>query len=300
MIAPAQYKDRPAVRVTAGGLSLLVLPRDGGKIASLTWRGRELLVTKPGDTYRVLTRDGSYVDSECSGFDDMFPTVDPDTPSAFWAEYPDHGECCRLPHRAELLEDRVILHADSLLFPIHYEKTVLPRTDGSILLRYRIENRSDREFPFLWAGHMMLRGEPGMQVLTPFPRDTKTEMMFVDPPVEPAPLPRDRLLAHEPGSGIAYKFYYSEPMPRGQFGVRYPDGSRLLFTVDPQKLPYLGIWLNNGTFQGGYSITPEPCSLPFDAPTRAATRGLVCQIPAGSVFSFDIQIQLKEESDCIP
>ena len=287
--------------VTTQKLTAVFLPEDGAKLVSLKRAdGKELLVTKPGQKYGVLTADGSYVDSECSGFDDMFPTVDPDRPDTAYPAYPDHGECCRLCYTAELTQTALTLRAESRLFPVTYEKTVSVTEDGGILLHYCIANRSEREFPFLWAGHIMLSGEPGMRVLTPFGPETEREMMFVDPATNTGKeLPVDRLLTHVPGEGTAYKFYYLAPMPRGEFGVSYADSTALIFSVDPKKLPYLGIWLNNGAFQGGYSITPEPCTAPFDAPTRGASRGCSCQIPAKSEFTFDMQIQLKEDFPCV-
>jgi len=293
------YKDVPAVLVQTQTLQAWFLPEDGGKLASLKRKkdGRELLATKPEPSYKRLSYDGSYVDSECSGFDDMFPTVDPDQPSGSpYPRYPDHGECCRLPYSAQLLPDGVRLSASSRVFPLTYTKTVQVCPDHSLRLCYRIENQEDRPFPFLWAGHMMLAGEKGMEVLAPFAADTPTELMFADPmPEAPAELPRSCLQEHRPGVGTTYKFYYLEPMKTGVFGVGYPDGSKLQVTVDPQKLPYLGIWLNNGTFQGGYSITLEPCSLPFDAPSAAAKRGFTGEIPPNGVFLFEIKLQLKEE-----
>lgn len=296
MICLSYYKDRPAYTVETDMLAAVILPEDGAKIASLRRKadGKELLATKPGDTYKPLTSTGSYVDSECSGFDDMFPTVDPDSPVGnTYGTYPDHGECCRLAYRAAVREDSLVLSARSCVFPVTYEKVVRAEASGAISMSYQIQNRSDAPFPFLWAGHIMLAGEDGMKVLTPFGDQTPTEMMFAEPvPASASQLPYDRLMQHKPGIGATYKFYYLEPMPEGVFGVRYPDGSKLTFTVDPQKLPYLGVWLNNGAFQDGYSITPEPCSVPFDAPSRAAQRGYHSLIPASDAITFTIQIQL--------
>jgi hypothetical protein len=293
------YKDVPAVLVQTQTLQAWILPEDGGKIASLRRKkdGKELLVTKPAPAYKRLAFDGSYVDSECSGFDDMFPTVDPDQPQGSpYPQYPDHGECCRLSYGVSLLADGVTLSAPSRLFPVTYTKTVRACPDQSLSVCYRIENRADSAFPFLWAGHMMLAGEQGMRVLTPFSGDVPTELMFADPmPEAPDKLPRSFLQDHRPGKGTTYKFYYLKAMPTGDFGVLYPDGSALSVAVDPQKLPYLGVWLNNGTFQNGYSITLEPCTLPFDAPSAAAKRGLTGEIPANGAFTFEIKLQLKEE-----
>jgi hypothetical protein len=293
------YKDVPAVLVQTQTLQAGILPEDGGKIASLKRKknGKELLATKPDPNYKRLAFDGSYVDSECSGFDDMFPTVDPDLPQGSpYPQYPDHGECCRLPYQVTFLPDGVTLSAPSRLFPITYTKTVKACPDHSLRLCYRIENQADTPFPFLWAGHMMLAGEKQMEVITPFPEDVPTELMFADPmPADPDGLPRSCLQEHQPGKGTTYKFYYLKRIPAGTFGVRYPDGSALQVSVDPLKMPYLGVWLNNGTFQNGYSITLEPCTLPYDAPSAAAQRGLTGEIPPNSAFTFEIALQLKEE-----
>ena len=97
----------------------------------------------------------------------------------------------------------------------------------------------------------------------------------------------------EPGKGATYKFYYLEPMKEGRFGIFYADGSQLCFTVEPEKLPYLGLWLNNGEFQDIYSITPEPCTSPFDAVDRAGERGYTSVIPAGCDFAFEIEIAYR-------
>ena len=298
MVLRTNYKDVPAILVESQTLQAWILPEDGGKIASIKRKkdGKELLAVKPGECYKRLAYDGSYVDSECSGFDDMFPTVDPDLPeNCSYSRYPDHGECCRLPYEAVLAEETVTLTAESRIFPITYTKTLQACEDG-LCIGYRIKNHADVAFPFLWAGHMMLAGEENAQVLTPFGESAPTEMMFADPmPADPYALPKDRLMAHKPGEGVTYKFYYSEPMPEGRFGICYGNGSTLTVTVDETKLPWLGIWLNNGTFQNGYSITFEPCTVPYDAPSRAAKRGLTSSIPAGGEFSFHITLQLKEE-----
>lgn len=297
MIRRGTYKDRPAILVESGDFLLTLLPEDGAKIASLVDKptDKERMAVKPGDTYARLTETGSYVAAECSAFDDMFPTVDPCTVGDFPA-YPDHGEACRLPYAVTIAEEQVVLEATSRLFPVTYRKTVQPTADGGVDVTYTYENHGDTPFPFLWAGHIMLQGEDDLRVLTPFSAATPTERMFADGRLPTGDLPKDRLMAHRPGAGATYKFYYLSPMSRGEFGVAYADGSRLLFTVDPQKIPYLGLWLNNGYFQGLYTVTPEPCTVPFDAPSRAAERGYSSVIPPGADFTFTLHISRKENT----
>ncbi len=292
------FKDRRAILIQGGSLEATFLPEDGAKMASLRRRsdGKELLAVKAGESYGVLTYDGDYVSSECSGFDDMCPTVDPYTPidgPLAGLAYPDHGECCRIPYAVESEDGQAVFRARSRIFPIEYEKRVCAE-DDALLLAYQVKNLGDAPFDFLWAGHIMLKGEDGMTLLTPFAENAPTEMMFAPKDADASLFPKDRLMGFEAGSGAAYKFYYTEPISVGHFEVRYPDGSALSFEYDEKKLPYLGVWLNNGAFQDSYTVTPEPCTVPFDAPDRAAKRGITSLIPPKASFCFQIKIRIKE------
>ena len=298
MIKRTTYKGRTAFTVESDALRAIFLPDDGAKMASLIdlKTGQELLLTREGSSYRVLTEDGSYVDSECSAFDDMFPTIDPYTPKngAYKGiTYPDHGECCRLPYEASIAGDSLIFFAHSHLFPIHYKKTVSTAPDGTIAVDYEITNEGDSPFDFVWAGHIMLKGEDGMRILTPFDSNAPTEMVFATDGYEHSKLSRDTLTGFEPFSGATYKFYYLDPMPEGFFGVRYTNGRELFFRFDEAKLPYLGIWFNNGEFQGIYNVAPEPCTAPFDAPDKAKKKGYSSQIEARSTFCFRITVSVQ-------
>ena len=299
MIAHAQYKDRAAVMVESRALRATFLPSDGAKLASLIdlASGKELLLTRESESYRVLTVDGSYVDSECSAFDDMFPTIDPYTPTEGAYEgvtYPDHGECCRIPYEVRIEENKVVFSTHSRLFPIHYQKTVTSTPNGSIAIDYAISNEGSVPFDCIWAGHVMLKGEDGLRLLTPFGEKSPIEMIFCTEGYPHESLPRDTLTGFAPNTGAAYKFYYLEPMKEGYFGVRYASGRELSFRFDETKLPYLGVWLNNGEFHGIYNVAPEPCTAPFDAPDRAAQRGYLSQIPAKEALQFRITISVNE------
>ncbi len=289
------FKNRPAILIKSRDLTAIFLPEDGGKMASLQVNstGRELLIVKSNEEYKTLSYDGSYCDSECSAFDDMFPTVDPYTPCAgeyAGVSYPDHGEICRLPfHVDELSDGGAELSCKSKVFNIIYHKQIMPANNGGINITYRICNYGQEDFPFLWAGHIMLQGEDGAHVFTPFDENTPTEMMFCSTENDLTVLPKDQLSGFHK-EGVTYKFYYLAPMPEGCFGLEYADKSKLIFTVDEDKVPYLGLWLNNGAFQNIYSITPEPCTVPFDAPDRAGKRGYTSVIPAGASFEFCFNI----------
>ena len=259
--------------------------------------GKELLAVRNFEQYRVLTYEGNYIDSECSAFDDLFPTIDPYTPESGAYQgisYPDHGEWCRIPFTVQTEDDRVIFSAKSHRFPMRYQKSVSVAPNGGISLRYSIANDGDEPFDFIWAGHIMLQGEDGMRLITPFEPDAPVEFVFATDGYSQETLSRDRLTGFCAGKGAAYKFYYLDRMKDGFFGVRYSNGKALLFHFDENKLPYLGVWFNNGAFQEIYNLAPEPCTTPFDAPDKATKRGYETKIPAKSTFTFELEIELNE------
>ena len=291
----AKYKDRPAKTIETPTLIATFLPEDGAKMASLRVKesGRELLIVREEKQYKVLDYAGDYCQAECSGFDDMFPTIDPFVMSTGAYEgitYPDHGEACRLSYTVKEDGERLNFHAISKLFPMEYEKVVWTTEDGGIDIEYTYRNLGKDPFPFLWAGHMMLQGEDGARVFTSYSEETVPELMFATEGFSQEELPTHHLTKHEPGKGASYKYYYMQPMPEGRFGLAYADGSKLTLEVDAEKVPYLGIWFNNGKFQDLYSITPEPCTVPLDAVDRATERGYESTIPGESEYRFTIHI----------
>ena len=103
------YKDIQAVSIENTTVKAVFLPEHGGKMASFQHikTGREFLVQAPGEAYKALAYDGVYIDAECSGFDDMLPTIDEYVYETYpWKgiKMPDHGEVCGLPWRYELDE----------------------------------------------------------------------------------------------------------------------------------------------------------------------------------------------------
>ena len=302
----AAYRGCPAIAVEGGGVRVLVLPADGAKLASITAGGREWLAEQPPARaaelgkkrvhYRRLAYGGSYVDAECCGFDDLFPTVDPWTPDDgpfAGEEYPDHGEVCRLAYGATPCPNGVLLGAKSRRFPLVYTKQITGGEEG-VTLTYRIENTGDAAFPCLWAGHCLLRGEPGAAVISPYPADAPRTIMFG--PGDAAGLPADRLVGYAPGTGPAYKFYYDAPISAGRIGLRLADGRALTFHYDAAVLPYLGVWLNNGAFQQLYTVALEPASLPYDSPGRAGEAGYGGELAPHSALTFAVTIRCEVPS----
>lgn len=292
MIYSGTYKDRPAIYVKNGDLTAAFLPQDGGKLASLRDASREYLAQAPGERYRRLTPDGDYIASECSGFDDMFPTIDPYTPATGMCrglEYPDHGEVCRHPLDVHCTQEDVSFRFQSGRFPILWEKRMCCEEDG-IAVYYSVENHGEEDFPYIWAAHCMLQADPDGTVLTPYADDADKRVMFGNPG------PMDRALPFDP-AGESFKYYFREPIGQGWCGYRYGDGTTLLLRYPPEVLRYLGIWINNGSFKSMYNIALEPCSAPYDRPDCAMETGCCSVLAPGQRLTFRLLITVSHGKD---
>ena len=298
-ITPAVYKSRPALRVETSALTALFLPEDGGKLVSVTANrdGFEFLCQNPAPDYARLAYDGSYVRSECASWDDMFPTIDPYTPATgeyAGVTYPDHGEVCRLPMIVTAEGDGVVLSCVSRLFSVDFQKKITPEDDGALALTYTIRNRGGEDFPYIWAAHCMMKGADDLRVESPYGADAPAAYMFG--PDGREAFPRDRLMGYAAGKGAAYKFYYTLPTDGGFLRAVYTESGHR-FEMDYRDsaaaIPYVGLWINNGSFRDYYNIALECASAPYDAPHKAMERGYCSVIPAGESLTFTLRVRVE-------
>lgn len=299
----ASYKDRPAVRVTTEVMTALFLPEDGGKLVSVRSMadGFEFLCQNPAPAYAPLTLSGSYIASECSSWDDMFPTIDPWTPEdgpyagRTWL---DHGEVCRLKPEAVITDGGVpslTMTARSRMFPgvITFRKRITPRTDGALDITYTLDNAGRHPFPYIWAAHCMLAGADDLRVRTPYAPDAPVAWMFGNDGRED--LPRDRLTGYIPGAGAAYKLYYTEPTSGGFISGEYLSSGHAFemdYRGNAEAIPYIGVWINNGGFKSLYNIALECCSAPYDSPEKAAAHGYCSVLPPHTSKSFTVTLRV--------
>ena len=172
---------------------------------------------------------------------------------------------------------------------------VFEDTDGHTLT-YTLTNRGDVAFPCLWAAHCMLRGQDDLRIRTPFPADAPVDYMFGATPADALPL--DRLTGYAPGTGAAYKYYYTQPTPAGWLTGMY-TASGHSFTLDYRAdsasaaVPYVGIWINNGAFRDYYNIALECCTAPYDAPDKAEAHGYPASLPPHASRRFTLRVRVE-------
>lgn len=289
MICKTLYKDRPAYQVTAQRLTALFLPEDGGKMASLRWKDCELLAQAEGEQYLCLLPDGDFVSGECSGFDDMFPTIDPYVPKQgdlAGITYPDHGEVCRYPHRVSEHQEGVLFSFHSQRFPVSFLKRISVNRNGALMLEYTLQNHGTEPFPYIWAAHCMIRAEAGAEIVCPYDASSPVRSMF------------GKLISRSAAEafsseGESYKFYYQEPIPEGWCGYRYATGKTLMLRYPADVVKFLGVWINNGSFKGMHNIALEPCTAPYDRPDQAEAAGCGSVLQPGETVRFQLIIDME-------
>ena len=297
------YKDVPAIELITKTVRAVVVPMQGGKVASFRSlaSGKEYLLQNPSPSFLKMGMQDAFVDCEAAGFDDMFPTIDPVSVSCADGTtlfYPDHGELCRLPFEVQESASALTLRTSSDALGYAYEKTFTEDADGGLHIRFRIENTAPRDLDALWAAHFLLNVEKGGALLLPFDKGEPTDI--VDAPTgnfqagTRVPLCDELLLGRWPQSAPdCRKLYFPRKLPAGFVGYRGPTGDVLMLEFDKQQLPYLGLWINLGYLHGDYCVGLEPASVGYDTVKNAEAHDQKDVLRKGASKEFFIKLSIQ-------
>lgn len=304
IVKESKFKNVLAFELITKSNTAKVVPLEGGKIASFKDRksGKEYLLQNPSEKFLHTGFDDDFVDGECCGFDDMFPTIDPVSviyPDGTIMEYPDHGEVARVSFSYETTENSLTLHFSSARFGYEYTKTFRESAEGGLQVDYRIENRSDYDLDVLWAAHCLVNAEQGGQVLVPFGEGEDVDIMFdtVSRFIPGARIPfREEYFLTKWTVGVpeCRKFYFPRKAPEGYLAYRYPSGDVLMMEFDPDRISCIGVWENFARFNGAYCIGFEPCSVGYDTVKNAEKYGQKRPIKKGESLEFFIRLTVKK------
>ncbi len=138
---------------SSGELTVELVPDLGAKIASIVWRGREVLV-QPRETVDWSRPRVDYERAELCGWDEMFPTI-------VGAGYPDHGEVWRRQWVP------VASHPGALDFavscasvPATVRRAISFPSTNALEMFYTVTNRASVPLTFLWAAHPQFVVDP--------------------------------------------------------------------------------------------------------------------------------------------
>ena len=305
-VAAGRYKDKESITLSSRSLSATVIPSPGGKIASLVdlASGYEHMVQRSGPAYRDQPYDGVYTDGECSGFDDMFPTIDEchyELPPWKGARLPDHGEVWSLPWEHQVEGDTLVMRVRGVRLPYLLEKRLSIPSENTLRIDYVLTNDTPSDMHFLWAAHVMANIEEGSRILLPSCCTTAMTALsksgrmgrYGDTVSWPEFTGPDGT-RHRGDAGRAAsvadmeKYYFRDPLDEGWCAVRSPGGRLLALSFPVSTVPYLGILLNEHAWDDRYNIFLEPCTASFDRIDAARLRGQSSAVKARSTYEWHL------------
>jgi len=275
------YKDIEGVILENELLRVAVLPSIGSKTASLVYKPLEYetLWQNPDKFYRKTGYGASYGEGEFSGFDEMFPAISRcfyEDPPWEGTEVPDHGEVWALPWTEKIEQDTLVMKVRGVRFPYCLKKRVF--IEGSVFrIDYFLENYGPVEFHYIWAAHPLFNTCPGMEFIVPegmnrifnsvpgrrlgrygreisFPMSTDYQGNSFDL----SKVPEKNTFGYQ-------KYFFTDKVPEGRCSLRNPEnGLDITLSFPETQVPYLGMWLNEGGWEGQYNIAPEPATAAMD------------------------------------
>jgi galactose mutarotase-like enzyme len=294
-------------------LRLSIIPALGSKAISLQdlGTGREWLYhpAQNGRSYGNRGYGSIYKESDRSGWDEMFPTINPCRyPSFPWdsSEIPDHGEVWSIPWEAWIQNGNLVCETTGIRLPYQLRKTYRFSSPSTLRIEYCAINPAPFPLPFLWAAHPLLRLTEGMKLIMPKGMDRIVVSYshhqrlgslgeIWDWPVVHRDGTEIRLDSVEPNNGLhAEKYYFQQKMTEGWAAIYDPNtGEKLTFRFPPEQVPYLAVWANYGGHGGDYNLAIEPATGFLDDLHEAANKKQTSVIPPKGSYEWFLEVDLS-------
>lgn len=312
------YKGERGLCLENEAIKAVFLPGQGAKLCSLVRKGngKEYIYQGRSKTYRRGEYGQSYLEGECAGVDEMFPTIDAcyyECPPWQGTHFPDHGELWALPWDCSMDSGKQEMSVYGVKLPYHLSKTVT-LSGERVHIDYELENLSGFPMDYIWAAHMMFRAEEGacfefdrgLKKAYTTMSDSGTIGKYADtfeyPYVEREDGSRYDIRIHRGEKADDYqKFYFAQKLAEGQGWGRicYPDHTRLTVSFPAEEIPYLGAVQGEGGSLNLKCMFIEPCTGAFDNPASARMHGMYSVLKPKEKKGWYLDIEITERRESI-
>ncbi|AOQ23638.1 hypothetical protein MTAT_12200 [Moorella thermoacetica] len=310
------FRGFGSVILESNELKVTLVPAIGGKMASLVYMetGQELLWQNPAPEFIPPVYDSLYESGDFSGFDEMFPTISECYyPTGPWKgiKLPDHGEVWALPWEYEITDTAVHLWVYGVRMPYKLEKWITIVDENTIKSCYKVTNLAPFAFNFIWAAHPLFNADEHTRIIMPSTVKEVINVCGLRPRLgvhgqrHPWPITQDtegneyNMSQLSPqGQGSYDKYYVWGRMQEGWCAL-HNTASKMAIAIsfDPEKVPYLGMWVNEGEYWGQYNVAPEPCTGAYDRVDVATQWGTVAILDGKQTFEWYLNIAIKRVQD---
>lgn len=312
----SKYKDQSAITLESDLIKAQFIPKIGSKMCSFIYKPKniEILIQRKNEKYRLEPYDGNYINGECSGFDEMFPSIS----ECYYESHPwkgikipDHGELWSIPWEYEIGDSKLVMEAYGVRFSYKIKKSVYFIDENILRIDYELKNLSGFNFDFMWAAHPMFILEESSEIILP-KKVTKivTAMSYSGrigeygdentwPSFYSKKGKEEKLNIIRPKNiKDAEKYFIKGKIPEGWCALRYSKSNIILALSFPvSKVPYIAILPNEGGWDNLYNIFIEPCTSSFDRLDVAKLKGECSSVGPKSKYVWHLNLTISKVKD---
>lgn len=311
MLSKIDWAGWQACQLENDSVRVVIIPQLGAKIVSLFDKQaqREWLV-KPCRPLKAAPYGASFIDYDLSGWDEMFPTIvacNYPIPGPFQGKsLPDHGEVWALPWLIDSADEGgLALSVQGQVLPYRLKRIAKLASSGTLSLDYELFNQSHESLAYLWAAHPLFAVNQDTRIVLP-PEVTELYNVLAQPPWGEAgaryPWPEATDEAghtwHLDRVGPAAnrdcrKFYIPPETTIAWVKLKQEDsGHGLRLTWSSDRIPYLGLWIDEGAYSVEAVAAPEPASAFYDSLATAWELQQISVLEPGSTHNWQVRVQI--------
>ncbi len=306
------WLGQPALALETDGLRVVTVPHMGAKIVSLFDKvaQREWLLPPINRPFMPVDYASVFVEQDMSGWDEMFPNINageyPVEGEFHQRALPDHGEVWALPWAVDHVDEAHIqLSTHGKALPYQLTRTIQVLGNQKIRLAFTAVNTGETPFVAFWTAHPQFivdgetriklpaevtqvvnvysnlgLGEQGETCAWPSPESSTGKTVHLDQVggVELQDCRKFYLLPEQPVTWSA--------LQQGD------DGDWIRLSCDPSDVPYLGIWVDEGTYNAAPTVALEPSSGFYDELGVAWKNGRVVHFDPHVTVQWSLDIEL--------
>ncbi|OHD53534.1 MAG: hypothetical protein A2Y33_03945 [Spirochaetes bacterium GWF1_51_8] len=286
-----------------------ILPSIGAKIVSIYYKPQdfEVLFQTPLAHYKRPAYGDCFADYDTSGADEMYPTIDPcryPYESYYGTPCPDHGDIWSVPWDVQIAGDSIVCEVKTETIPYEFRREIT-LNDNILRFDYSVKNTGLNPLYGLWAYHGLVQCDEQTTIELPDVRgvlvvhDSKTygKAGTVVPFPVYSPVPGRKIAVDQllPSSAKSTeKFYINGKVPRGEASlILNKRALRYTLRFPVIKIPYLGVWINQGGFKNEYNIALEPSNGFYDSLENTKMLNSIAPIAPGQSRQWWLEIELS-------
>lgn len=279
-------------------LKLSCYPELGGKISSLVYKPiQKELLWQSQQALSIPTYGAAFSGYDKSGIDECFPAIDEEI--FHWNKQnwpiPDHGELWCQPWSMQVIGNSLVGSVMGKVWKYRFERTIR-LNEAKLRFEYHIQNLESFAIPGFWTFHPLFATQAGDTWEWPFSRSVELAQqdrtLGVSGSIHSFPQAENGELLNtfrHFSSQTTRKYYHQGRVQQG-FACLNLNPISLHFHWDSAQIPYLGMWINEGGYEGGYNVALEPSQGYYDKLSKAMENQSIQPILPQEIRSFWLEI----------